>query len=115
MKKITKKEMFNEILAVLTDANQIAFIEHEIELLEKKAGAKSGRPTATQVANEKLKGDIVEFLEDGVARTIADITNGVDTLNGASNQKVSALMRQLVEAGAVIRTEEKRKAYFTKA
>ena len=115
MKKMTKKEMFNEILTVLTDANQIAFIKHEIELLDKKAGAKSGKQTATQVANEKLKDDIVEFLEDGVARTIADITNGVATLNGASNQKVSALMKQLVEAGAVIRTEEKRKAFFTKA
>ena len=115
MKKMTKKEMFNEILTVLTDANQIEFIKHEIELLDKKAGAKSGKPTANQVANEKLKGDIVEFLEDGVARSIADITNGVATLAGASNQKVSALMKQLVEAGAVVRTEEKRKAFFTKA
>ena len=115
MKKMTKKEMFNEILTVLTDANHIAFIEHEIELLDKKAGAKSGKQTANQVANEKLKGDIVEFLEDGVARSIADITNGVATLAGASNQKVSALMKQLVEAGAVVRTEEKRKAFFTKA
>lgn len=115
MKKITKKEMFNEILAVLTDADHIAFIEHEIELLEKKAGAKSGKPTAVQVANEKLKGDIIEFMEDGVTRSIADIAAGVDTLAGLSNQKVSALMKQLVDAGAVIRTEEKRKAFFTKA
>lgn len=114
-KKLTKKEMFNQILAVLTDADHIAFIEHELELLDRKAGTKSGKMTAAQVANEKLKGDIIEFMEDGVTRSIADIMAGVDTLAGATNQKVSALMKQLVDAGAVIRTEEKRKAFFTKA
>jgi hypothetical protein len=31
-----------------------------------------------------------------------------------TNQRVSALMRQLVESDAVVRTEDKRKAYFTK-
>ena len=112
-KKLTKKELFNRVLATLTDAELIAFIEHEIELLDRKAG--SGKMTAAQVANEKLKGDIIEFMEDGVTRSIADIMAGVDTLAGATNQKVSALMKQLVDAGAVIRTEEKRKAFFTKA
>ena len=110
---LTKKDLFNRVLATLTDAELIAFIEHEIELLDRKAG--SGKMTATQVANEKLKGDIIEFMEDGATRSIADIMAGVETLNGLTNQKVSALMKQLVDAGAMIRTEEKRKSFFTKA
>lgn len=115
-KKLTKKELFNQILNAydLTDEH-VAFIEHELELLEKKVSNKSGKMTATQVANEKLKGDIVEFMEDGATRSIADIMAGVETLAGLSNQKVSALMKQLVDAGAVNKTTEKRKAYFTKA
>ena len=115
-KKLTKKDLFNQILTSydLTEEH-VAFIEHELELLEKKGSNKSGKMTATQVANEKLKGDIVEFMEDGATHSIADIMAGVETLNGLTNQKVSALMKQLTDAGAVIRTTEKRKAYFTKA
>ena len=115
MTKMTKREMFAQILSHLTDEAEIAFVEHEIELLAKKAGAKSGKATATQVANERLKDEIIDFMENGATVTITDITNGVEALNGASNQKVSALMKQLVDAGMVVKTFEKRKAFFTKA
>ena len=115
MKKMTKKEMFNQILTHLTDAAEIEFVMHEIELLEKKAGAKSGKPTANQVANEAVKAEIVEFLGGVESATIADITAGVAGLEGASNQKVSALMKQLVDAGEVVKVYEKRKAFFSKA
>ena len=115
MTKMTKREMFAQILSHLTDEAEIAFVEHEIELLAKKAGAKSGKPTATQVANEGVKAAIVEFMEAEVAYTIAEITAGVPELAEASNQKVSALMKQLVDAGMVVKAYEKRKAFFTKA
>jgi predicted RNA-binding protein (virulence factor B family) len=38
----------------------------------------------------------------------------VPALAELTNQRVSALVRQLKENGSVIRTEEKRKAYFEK-
>ncbi len=116
MKKMTKKDLFNQILTSynLTDEHA-AFIQHELELLEKKAGTKSGKPTATQVANEAIKADILAFMDGAGTLSIADITAGVEALAGASNQKVSALMKQLVDAGAVVKSTEKRKAYFTKA
>ena len=53
MKKMTKKEMFAQIKTRLTNAEEIAFIEHEIELLENKASG-TRKPTSTQVENEKL-------------------------------------------------------------
>lgn len=115
MTKMTKREMFAQILSHLTDETEIAFVEHEIELLVKKAGAKSGKATATQVANEAIKADILVFMEGAGALTIAEITAGVEALAGASNQKVSALMKQLVDAGMVVKSFEKRKAFFTKA
>lgn len=115
MKKMTKREMFNQILTHLTDADEIAFIEHQIELLDKKGSAKSGKPTATQVANEAVKVAIVDFMEDGASYSINDFIAGVPELAEASNQKVSALMKQLVDAGIVVKFHEKRKAFFTKA
>lgn len=115
MTKMTKKEMFTKILTHLTDADEIAFVEHELELLAKKAGSKSGKPTATQVANEAVKAAIVEGMEAETAYTISDLMAGVPALAEASNQKVSALMKQLVDAGVVVKSYEKRKAYFTKA
>lgn len=115
MKKMTKKEMFNQILTHLTDADEIAFVAHEIELLEKKAGTKSGKPTATQKANEGIKVAIVDAMETDKAYAIADLMTEVEVLANLSNQKVSALMKQLVDAGLVVKTYEKRKAFFTKA
>lgn len=73
------------------------------------------KPTATQTANGNIKAEILALLADGTARTVTEIMSAVPTLNGASNQKASALVRQLVEDGAVKREVVKRKAYFSLA
>ena len=112
MKKMTKKEMFAQIKTRLTNAEEIAFIEHEIELLENKASG-TRKPTSTQVENEKLKGAIVEHLASvNEPLTIVDIQKGLG-LEEVSNQKMSALLKQLVDNGSVVKTYEKRKAYFS--
>ncbi len=113
-KKVTKREMYESIKAVegLT-AEQIAFIDHELELLAKKNSAEK-KPTAVQVANEGIKADIVEAMESGKKYTITDMQKCIPALADLSNQRVSALVRQLVADGTVERTEEKRKAYFSK-
>ena len=82
--------------------------------IEKKNTA-DRKPTATQTANGNIKAEILALLADGTARTVTEIMSAVPTLNGASNQKASALVRQLVEDGAVKREEVKRKAYFSLA
>jgi hypothetical protein len=83
--------------------------------LEKKSGAER-KPTATQVANEGYKSAIVDFL-GGVDKpqTVTDILKGVPALEGFSNQKVSALMTQLKDAGVVVKTSDKRRSYFALA
>jgi hypothetical protein len=83
--------------------------------LEKKSGAER-KPTATQVANEGYKAAIAEFL-GGIDKpvTVTDILKGVPALDGFSNQKVSALMTQMVNGGAVVKTSDKRRSYFALA
>lgn len=113
-KKMTKKEMFNQILSHTTDANEIAFIKHEIELLDKKNATKSTNLTPAQKANEDLKAVIVEYLADkGEPMTISQMLKEIPQCNGLSNQKVSALVRQLYLATVVTRVEEKGVAYFS--
>lgn len=112
-KKMTKREMFEQIKAnhKLTDA-EVAFIDHELELLAKK-NASEKKPTAQQVANEGLKQTIVDVLtENGGLMTVTDVQKSCEELSTLSNQRVSALLRQLKDDGKVERVEDKRKAYF---
>ena len=113
-KKMTKREMFEMIKANHNlSADEIAFIDHELELLAKKNSAEK-KPTAVQVANEGIKAEILEGMEVGKKYTITDLMKSVPACAELSNQRVSALVRQLVTDGSVERTEEKRKAYFSK-
>ena len=79
-----------------------------------KKNSAERKPTATQKANEEYKTAILEFMEVGKKYTITDLMKEVVELADLSNQRVSALVRQLKEEGLVERTEEKRKAYFSK-
>jgi len=113
-KKMTKREMFEQIKANYNlNTDEIAFIDHELELLAKKNSAEK-KPTAVQVANEGIKAEILEGMEVGKKYTITDLMKSVPACAELSNQRVSALVRQLVTDGSVERTEEKRKAYFSK-
>jgi hypothetical protein len=115
MTKITKREMFEQIRSHLTDEAEIAFIDHELELLKRKNERKSDKPTKNQIANAGLMDIIYDFMEDGKRYTVTEIHQNVDALKEFSGNKVSALVRGLKLDGRVIRTEEKGKAYFTKA
>ena len=111
-KKMTKRDYFNAILSKypLTDAEK-NFVKHELELLEKKNSADK-KPTAQQVANESLKEVILNVLtENGGLMTITDIQKSHAELADLSNQRISALVRQMVGV-SVERVEDKRKAYF---
>ena len=80
--------------------------------IEKKAERK---PTATQTANEGFKTAILDGMEHGKGYTITDLTKAIPEIADLSNQRVSAIVRQMVEGGALKREEIKRKAYFFKA
>lgn len=112
-KKMTKREMFEQIKAnyPLT-ADEVAFIDHELELLARKNSSEK-KPTAAQVANEGIKQVILRVLtENGDLMTVTDVQKSCAELSDLSNQRISALLRQMRDDGKVERVEDKRKAYF---
>ena len=117
VKKMTKRDYFNQLLAiddVKADAELVKFINHELELLAKKNAATSGKMTATQVANEEIKNGIVECLENEPNRlfTITEMIKEFECCKPFVNQKISNLANQLVKEGKVAKVEEKRKSFF---
>ena len=117
MTKMTQKVALNYVIENCELPEEVkAKIESMIVALEKKS-AKSGerKPTKTQVANEGFKAIIVDNMEHGRLYTITEIAKEMPFGEELSNQRVSALVRQLKDAGVVVRTEEKRKAYFSLA
>lgn len=115
MKKMTKREKFEMLMAIPeVKSNPVLseFIDHELELLAKKNTSEK-KPTAVQVANEALKQTIMDVLnENGGLMTVTDIQKSCEELAVLSNQKVSALIRQLKDDGKVEKIEDKRKSYF---
>lgn len=116
-KKMTKRDYFNQLLAldeVKGNENLVKFIEHELELLAKKNASGEGKMTATQIANEGIKSEILECMANEPNRlfTISEMQKLFPCCAEMSNQRVSALVRQLVADGKVERLEEKRKAVF---
>lgn len=110
---MTKKENFNAIATILNDLGNHdfdEFIAHEIELLGRKRSA-SSKPTKRQVENEGVKARIAEVLgEEGMT-----VTAILGELNDESltNQRVSALLRQMVAGGTAHKEMVKGKAMFT--
>ena len=111
--KMTKVEMFNAIKAVegLTE-DMVAFIDHEIELLQKKSSNK--KATKTLEENIGIKAVIKSVLTDEGA-TVTEIQARDESLANLSNQRVSALLRQMMVAGEVVKTTDKKKSYFALA
>jgi hypothetical protein len=113
--KMTKRDYFNQILTNYNlKADEIAFINHELELLDRKnANGSEKKPTATQVENDRLKEIIVTFLVDNEkAYTITDMIKACEDLSNLTNQKVSRLANDLVEENRIVKFSEKRKTYF---
>lgn len=120
--KMTKKEWFAEIKAIVEKAELdkekkagiTEFINHEVELLEKKH-SKSGQ-TKTQKENLEIMEKIMAALaEVGKPVTITELQSTNTEMAEYSNQKLSALLKKLVDGGRVVKTQEKKKSYFSVA
>lgn len=117
-KKMTKRDYFNGLLGVIKNHKDSienyedfkAFIEREIELLNKKRS--NSKPTKTQIENEKIKEKILEVLTDvNEVMTISELMTA-DGLENYSNQKLSVLCHQLVNEHKVVNTKVKKVSYF---
>ena len=113
-KKMTKKQMFTNLLAKYGfTQDEKDFINHEIELLDKKNVNKSGEKklTAKQKENEAYKVEILGIISEE-AHTVSEILKLGNFPPEMTNQRISAIVKQMIEADLVVRTEKDRKAYF---
>ena len=110
MKKMTKREKF-ELLLTIAEVQEnemlVDFINHELELLAKKnATGTLRKPTKTQIENENLIEVIFAKLQaTGEGMTISEI-------QGLTNQKMSAILKKLVDSQRVEKYTEKKKTFF---
>ncbi len=119
VRKPTKRDRFNELLAidaVKANAELVEFIEHELELLDKKNSGEK-KPTAKQVANAALGEAIVDWMEPNTLYLSAEVTKTCPAVveAGATQGTVTAILTQLYKAGKIVRTEDKRKNYYSLA
>ena len=118
VRKITKKERFEMIKEIVlnagleNEAEMVEFLDNEINLLNKKKA--SGAKTATQKENEVLVEKLYAVLaEIGRPVTVSELQKENEDFGAMSNQKVSALMKKLKDAGRVNKVDDKKKAYFS--
>lgn len=120
-KRLTKKDYFEMIKGICADrADIVDFCNHEIELLSRK-NSKSGA-TKTQKENEIVANMLVEELAKvGKPITITDLMNTSEIIKGytlengnnLTNQKISAIFKQLVESQKIVKIVDKKKSYFS--
>lgn len=117
MEKMTNVKALDFVLTACADkltpevAEKLTTIKAQFE----KKNSAERKPTATQTENEGYKAEILTYLSGVERATITDIMKGVPSVGLLSNQRASAIVRQMVLSGAVTRTEDKRKAYFSVA
>ena len=104
---MTKREMLNKIMSVCAnDAEIVGFCGHELELLDKRKGYKSNKPSKAQVANAELADKVAEFVAEKGAVTCAEVEEAF----GLSNQKASAILNR---SGKFVKTPAKGKVKAT--
>lgn len=120
-KKITKKMVVEMMLAdEKIVANEVfkAYLENELELLKKKSENK--KATKNQEANVAIKTDILEVMANMAPSTATEIMNAVKSIDTEkyatlTNQRVSALLRQLIEDNKVVKSVDKKVSKFALA
>lgn len=117
--KVTKRERFAELKAIIMNQETINtdlvdFINHEVELLDKK---RSGTSKASLKAQEERKALQVELLEamQRVAKpmTVSQIVkeSGLDI----TTSKATSMLRKMMEEGTVTNVVEKKVSLYSVA
>ena len=114
MEKITNVKALSIVLDTCTLSDEVRAKLEKMKAQFEKKNSVEKKPTATQIENEGIKSVILETIGDG-SFTISELQKLNGELAEHSNQKLSALLKQMVESGSVVREEIKRKAHFKRA
>ena len=113
--KVTNKTALLFAIETIGDSNPevTAKLQKMVEQIDKK-NASPKKLTAQQEKNEVLKTDILAFLSEhaDTGYTVSDLLKAIPSLEGDSNQHVSALMSALYRKNKITKYSEKRRTYF---
>lgn len=122
-KKMTKREVINLMLGesfIQSNETYVEYLTHELELLDRKNSSKGA--TKVQIENEKVMDTIYNELKTiGRPCTISELMEESEVIknytlengNSLTNQKISALLKKLVDTEKVTKVTEKKKSYFS--
>ena len=123
--KITKKMRFEELKGIMEGLGKtdlVTFIDHEIELINRKAESRKAGVGKKAVENNALTELVVEELAKVGKCTITELLKKSEVLadyvtedgKTLSNQKISSLLKPLYtgDSPKVERTMEKKSVYF---
>lgn len=127
--RITKKMRFEELKGILTELGKtelVQFVEHEIDLIDKKAQNRKKETSKRAIENQGISELILEALERvGKPVTITELLKDkalseyvTEEGKVLSNQKVSAIIKPMLKSGVnpgglIVRTTVKRITYFS--
>ena len=117
-KRVTKKEYFGMVREIVEASGVdnkediLAFVDREVELLSKR---KNGETKAQKENAELMEVVYNKLAEMARPATATEIFNELrDNEAITSNQKVSALLKKLVDdEKRVVKTADKKKSYFS--
>lgn len=119
--KVTKRDYFEMIKGICAEREDIVdFCNHELELLDRKNSKTSA--TKTQIENKKVAEVLVaELVKLAKPVTITELMKESEVVknytlengNTLSNQKISAIFKQLVDNKTIVKVIDKKKTYFS--
>lgn len=116
-KKMTKKEKFEMLKAlVASNAMLVEFIDHEIELLDKKKSNGNAKANEKVAKETELVFNALVAIGRAVSASELIAESNLDELANesgvVSTQKVSAMLKKLVDCGKVEKFTDKKKTFF---
>jgi len=116
--KMTKRQVFEttiDVLETLDGVNVAPLVEglaHELELLDRKRASSKGQDAKRKAEQDAIKAKIAEVLADrGEPMRAGEIATAL--ADGTAVQRVSALVKQMVNDDVVIRKQSKKVVTFT--
>ena len=120
-KKITKREKFAMVLKMVEGNDMLTeFINHEIELLSNKSGKTSAKKTTEQEQFIDLIRDVLAEAPNpmqcgAIAKDERILAFEWADKKETSPQRVSAMLKKMVDCGDVVKTTDKKITYFALA
>lgn len=113
MTKVTRKEYFEILKGYAENVGDVGAMEFCDKELEKIANRKTTQTKAQKVNLELAEKAYEVLVALDKPATLAEIQEGDEAFATFTNQKMTALMKKLVDAGRVERTKEKKVTYYT--